>query len=117
MGLAKTRPQWLRQPVRLIDDRNEMDWTPVLADANMGRRDWIMVPEPRIDDRNEMDWTPVLADANMGRGDWIMVPDIFNLIIWIIAGGTGGSAAGAARELLKGDADLGDLGSGTLLPE
>ncbi len=32
------------------------------------------------------------------------MPDIVNLIIWLIAGVTGGSAAG---ELLKGDYDLG----------
>ncbi len=32
------------------------------------------------------------------------MPDIVNLIIWVIAGTTGGSAAG---ELLKGDFDLG----------
>jgi uncharacterized membrane protein YeaQ/YmgE (transglycosylase-associated protein family) len=32
------------------------------------------------------------------------VPDIVNLIIWLIAGVAGGSAAG---ELLKGDFDLG----------
>jgi uncharacterized membrane protein YeaQ/YmgE (transglycosylase-associated protein family) len=32
------------------------------------------------------------------------VPDILNLIIWLIAGVAGGSAAG---ELLKGDFDLG----------
>ncbi len=34
----------------------------------------------------------------------VIVPDIVNLIIWVIAGGTGGSVAG---DLLKGDYDLG----------
>jgi uncharacterized membrane protein YeaQ/YmgE (transglycosylase-associated protein family) len=34
----------------------------------------------------------------------IIVPDTLNLIIWLVAGVTGGNAAG---ELLKGDYDLG----------
>ena len=37
-------------------------------------------------------------------GETNIVPDIVNLIIWLVAGITGGNAAG---ELLKGDYDLG----------